>query len=291
VVLESYVYKYEPSRAPTRCPACVTSRTCYPGSMTRTPETQVPGASGNLFATSLLLLALAFPGSLRAQSLRGSPSSLDRQNAVARANDFTFIRSAASVRTFAKNGWLVRVRPNRDFILHGVSFPYARPDVAVFITRLAAEYHAACGEQLVVTSLTRPTSRQPRNASSRSVHPTGMAADIRYSPSRTCRRWLERVLLSLERTGVIEATREHYPAHYHVAVFPRRYGAYVASLEARATSATTRLAKVPYKVRSGDSLWTIARDHGTTVDAIREVNDLNSSRIFAGQVIDIPTSR
>ncbi|MCG6957772.1 MAG: DUF5715 family protein [Gemmatimonadetes bacterium] len=259
--------------------------------MTRTPETQVSGASGRLVVPLLLLFTLTLPGALGAQSLRGSQRSLDRQNAMARANDFTFIRSAARVRTFVKNGWLVRVRPNRDVTLHGVSFPYARPEVAVFITRLAAEYHAACGEQLVVTSLTRPTSRQPRNASSRSVHPTGMAADIRYSPSRTCRGWLERVLLSLEKSGVIEATREHYPAHYHVAVFPTRYAAYVASLEAQRSRATTRLAKVPYKVRSGDSLWTIARAHGTTVDAIQEINDLDSSRIFAGQVIEVPTSR
>ena len=33
----------------------------------------------------------------------------------------------------------------------------ARPEVALFIRRLAAQYRAACGEQLVVTSLTRPT--------------------------------------------------------------------------------------------------------------------------------------
>lgn len=215
---------------------------------------------------------------------------MDRQDAVAREHDFTFIRSAARVRTFVKNGWLVRVRPNRDFALHGVSYPYARPEVAVFITRLAAEYHAACGEQLVVTSLTRPLSRQPRNASSRSVHPTGMAADLRYSSSRTCRRWLEGVLLSLEKARVLEATREHYPAHYHVAVFPNEYAAYVKSLKARQTSQTTREARVAYKVRSGDSLWTIAHRHGTTVDELRQLNGLDGSRIFPGQVIKVPTA-
>ena len=57
--------------------------------------------------------------------------------------------------------------------------------------RLGGQYRGACGEQLVITSLTRPATLQPRNASERSVHPTGMALDIRYSWDRSCRRWLE----------------------------------------------------------------------------------------------------
>ena len=228
---------------------------------------------------------------LRAQSLRGSSHSLDRQNSVAHQEDFTYLTSGSRVRYFVQHGYLVRVRPDANFTLHGVSYPYARPEVALFITRLAAEYRAACGEQLVVTSLTRPTNRQPRNASSRSVHPTGMAADLRYPASHACRRWVERVLLNLEKARVLEATKEHYPAHYHVAVFPDRYAAYVKALKTRKTDPVARLASVSYKVRSGDSLWTIARRHGTTVKAIRKANDMSGSRIFAGQVLEVPTSR
>ncbi len=78
-------------------------------------------------------------------------------------------------------GYLVQVRANRDFDLHGVSYPFARPETRTFTLRLANQYRLACGEKLVVTSLTRPLSRQPRNASSRSVHPTGMALDVRRS--------------------------------------------------------------------------------------------------------------
>src|SRR5690606_40092741 len=91
-------------------------------------------------------------------------------------------------------------------------------------------YQAACGEKLVVTSLVRPTTRQPRNAADRSVHPTGMAMDLRRSNKASCRRWLERVLLQLEARGVLEATRENRPPHYHVALFPRPYVQYVAAL-------------------------------------------------------------
>ena len=45
---------------------------------------------------------------------------------------------------------------------------------------------------------------------------------------------------------------------------------------------------VRYRVRSGDSLWEIARSHGTTVSNLRRINNLSTNRIYAGQVIDIP---
>ena len=231
---------------------------------------------------TLLLLAAA-PAT--AQSLRGSNSSLDRQNRVARQHDFTFIDTTERVRYFASQGWLVRVQPTRDFTLHAVSFPYARPEVDLFIRRLGSQYRRACGERLVVTSLTRPTTRQPGNASDRSVHPTGMALDLRLSGDRNCRRWLERVLVDLERAGVLEATRERRPVHYHIALFPRQYAAYVDVLTAR--QAVEERESHPYTVRSGDSLWTIARTHGTTVDEIKTANGLSGSRIYPGQVLGV----
>jgi hypothetical protein len=233
---------------------------------------------------------LSTPDATAGQSLRGGTASIDRQNRVARAHDYTFISTGQRVKYFASQGWLVRIRPTRDFTLHAVSFPYARSEVELFLTRLGAQYHAACGEQLVVTSLTRPTSRQPRNASDRSVHPTGMAVDLRYSRNRTCRQWLEDVLISLEGAGVLEATRERFPAHYHVALFPRQYRAYVDQLLARQASAAeaATASKVAYEVRNGDSLWTIARAHGTTVERLQGLNGIQGSRIYAGQVLDVP---
>lgn len=245
-----------------------------------------------ILAGAALVVSLA-PSGARGQSLRGSPASLDRQNRAAQEHDFTFLKTGDRVRYFAEKGWLIRLRPGQDYELHGVSYPYTRPAVALFVQRLAGQYRSACGERLVVTSLTRPTSRQPRNASDRSVHPTGMALDLRYSRSRRCRQWLEGVLLSLEKTGVLEATRERFPPHYHVAVFPHQYEAYVDRLRTRAA---TRVADAgveagPYKVRSGDSLWTIARAHGTTVDELRDMNNLRGSRIYAGQVLEVPRGR
>jgi hypothetical protein len=230
------------------------------------------------------------PSGLRAQSLQGSPASLDVQNRIARQHDFTFIDTPARLEYFATQGWLVPIRPTADLRLDNeVSYPYARTEVGLFVRRLAGQYRSACGEQLVITSLTRPTNQQPRNASDRSVHPTGMAVDLRYSNNRNCRRWLESVLSDLERQGVLEATRERRPVHYHVAIFPRQYSAYVETLEERQVERVgDRLA---YKVQRGDSLWEIARSHGTSVDDLKAVNGIDGNRIYAGQVIDVPLAR
>ena len=249
------------------------------------PLRLLPGSVVTRLALATVLVVVC-QGALVAQSLQGSTPSLDLQNRVARQHDFTFIDSPERLQYFASQGWLVRVRPTSDFALHAVSFPFARPEVDLFIRRLSSQYRAACGEQLVVTSLTRPTTRQPRNASDRSVHPTGMALDLRYSWDGRCRAWLERVLLDLERGGMLEATRERTPVHYHVAIFPSQYSAYVDRLKrGRAAAAQESLA---YTVRSGDSLWTIARTHGTSVDDLKAANLLDGSRIYVGQVLDVP---
>ena len=239
------------------------------------------------------LLAASAPVAVQAQSLRGSRASMDAQNRQADLHDFTRIATSAQVERFVELGLLVRLRPNQDYQIHDVSFPYARPAVRTFVERLSKQYRNACGEQLVVTSLTRPKSRQPRNGSVRSVHPAGMVVDLRRSNAPACRRWLERVLLSLEAAGVVEATRERRPPHYHVAVYPRQYEGYVAALEARKRAApeATRVASTGrYEVRTGDTLSKIARAHDTTVDQLKSANNLRSSRIYPGEVLMVPVS-
>jgi hypothetical protein len=253
-------------------------------------------ATASIAGTTLAAIVFAVPTSAASQSLRGSAASLDRQNRIAHEHKYTFIDDGDRVRYFASQGWLTRIEPNSDFAMKGVSYPYARPEVALFVQRLGSQYRAACGEPLVVTSLTRPMTAQPVNASDRSVHPTGMALDLRTPRTRTCRAWLETVLLGLERAGVIEATLERLPVHYHVAVYPRQYATYVQALQTRPapsrptlTETTAALAeRQAYTVRRGDSLWAIARTHGTTVDELRMRNQLASSRIYVGQVLDLP---
>ena len=248
-----------------------------------------------LALTLAAVTTLSGANELRGQSLGGSSRSLDRQNRQAELHDFTYLGTATQLRRFVDAGYLVPVRSNRDFELHDVGFPYARPEVELFIRRLASQYRAGCGEKLVVTSLTRPLDFPVRNASDRSVHPTGMALDLRRPASR-CRAWLEAVLLDLEGGGVLEATRERTPAHYHVAIFPEQYSAHVANMTSRTAAASSGSAgagfrTVEYRVRPGDSLWTIAQSHGTTVNDLKSENGLRSSTIYAGQIIAIPRTR
>jgi len=132
---------------------------------------------------------------------------------------------------------------NGDYRTADVSYPYTRPTTATFVRRLAAQYRAACGQPLVVTSLTRPLDEQPRNASPLSVHPTGMAVDLRVPADASCRGWLEDALLGLEAKGVLDVTREHHPPHLHVALFPDRYLAYAAPLIAADSAAAAARAR------------------------------------------------
>jgi hypothetical protein len=164
-------------------------------------------------------------------SMRGSPASMERQHEVAVNRDFTFAETPAAVAELVAKERLVRITGGPDYTLHRVSFPFARPEVKSFVENLSAEYRKACGEQLVVTSLTRPRSEQPGNAHKLSVHPAGMAVDFRISKSSKCQKWFEKALLAMEQKDVLDATRERNPPHYHVAVFPDAYRAYAATVK------------------------------------------------------------
>src|SRR6185437_4622509 len=207
---------------------------------------------------------------------------------------FSFFATPASVQRAVAAGYLVRLTPDSDFTLHSVAYPFVRPSTFTFVHRLAAEYAAQCGEPLVVTSAVRPEDRQPGNSTAHSVHPTGMAVDLRKPDDGACRRWLRSALLELEDDGVLEATEEFAPPHFHVAVYATPYRRYVAALTqsdgrrvaARSTAAVTR-----YTVRDGDTLWDIAREHDTTVDALQNANGLDDDDVIhPGDQLEIPHS-
>jgi hypothetical protein len=180
------------------------------------------------------LLAVATP-SAEAQSLRGSLASISRMYRQAVRERLPFYETAAGVRNAVRRGKLVRLRTTGGVTYDKVRWPYVQSETRTFAERLGAQYRASCGQRLVITSAVRPATRQPANATERSVHPTGMALDLR-KPKGKCLQWLRSTLLELEEKGIIEATEERGPPHFHVAVFPSPYESYLAG-RAR-TSAT-----------------------------------------------------
>lgn len=178
-----------------------------------------------------LLVAGATSRTAQASDLYGSRMSMEKQHSVAVDLDYRFAQTAWQVEQVVEAGQLEEVLPNADFQLVGVSFPYSQPEVHQFIARLASEYHVATGLLLVVTSLTRPVSEQPSNASPLSVHPAGMAVDLRIPSNKQAILWLKDRLLELEEEGVLDVTLERRPPHFHVAVFPAGFTAYVARVD------------------------------------------------------------
>ena len=242
--------------------------------------------------TLLAATALVAPfGTVASQSLRGSHASVERMHRQAVNHHLAFYQTSAGVRRAAKRGTLVRLTGNANYALGAVGYPYVRSSTRTFVTRLASQYRAQCGERMVVTSATRPATRQPWNASEESVHPTGMAVDLRKPSASRCRKWLRRTLLSLERAGVIEATEEFGPPHFHVAVFPTAYPQYVRRLTGKTTLASNTGgggAAPTYRVRSGDTLWAISQRYDTTVDRLMNANGLDNAALRPGQRLVVP---
>jgi len=248
--------------------------------------------------STLVLVAFLAATLAQAQTLKGSPASIDRQYRAAISYGYAFVESARTVGQYIEPGQLVRVNPDRYMELHDVSYPYAVPATKLFLSRLSSQYYSACGEKMTVTSLLRPRDRQPANSVAKSVHPTGMAVDLRIPRSYKCRSWLENTLLSLERDRVLDVTREHHPPHYHVALFVKSYEkrlgiesaptqlAYAATANDAAGSKYDAGDK--YKVRRGDTLSEIARVTGVSLSSLRAANSLSGNRIYAGQKLRIP---
>lgn len=244
-----------------------------------------------LFLTSALcVLAAAQP--CAGQSLRGSRESVSRMYEHAQTEDLTFYETARDVRKALANGRLQSLASDPEIALHKVGYPFVRPATRTFVKRLAVQYRAECGEQLEVTSGVRPATRQPANSVAISVHPTGMAVDLHKPKDAKCLRWLRSTLIDLENAGVLEATEEFAPPHFHVAVYETPYRRYLAAStstgERRQLASSQAADASSYRVRPGDTLWAIARAHDTTVDALVSANHLGDRLIRPGQELVIP---
>ena len=235
-------------------------------------------------------------------------------------NDLEFYSTSKGVYESVRDKELVLISVTMDLTLEKVRYPFVLPRTLDVLNMFAKKYREACGERLVVTSAARPRREQPRNASPQSVHPTGMAVDFRR-PTGECLTYMRGQLLALEKLGILEATEERHPVHFHVAVLQR--GSFAPATSVASATATQAPAtpsepapaavvatdsasgtvelptksaepaaksaeKAPgkartYVVRKGDNLSVIAKRFGLTVSRLKSLNGLKSSSLRPGQ--------
>lgn len=179
---------------------------------------------------SLLLCLILSPFFVQARPpiLKGSSESLDAQNRQAQKHQLKYHRTKDELYASVASKKLVPVSPSKTLELAGVSFPFALNTTRDFLKQFSQAYSNYCQESLIVTSLTRPNTHQPKNASTRSVHPTGLAIDLRIPSTQKCKSWLVDSLVYLEEQKVVEATQERNPPHFHLVVFPNAYRNFVS---------------------------------------------------------------
>jgi hypothetical protein len=170
----------------------------------------------------------------------GKETSVHQAFAYAKQTKLPFVKTDGQRKKLVKAGKLKKLQGTKYLRLAGVGEPYVLPATHTFVQRLARQYAAVeyttdkgkvktCGK-LVITGALRLFGKQPPNASPLSVHPTGMAVDLRIPKVPECRVWLEDTLLEVEQSGRIDATKEKSPPHYHVVVITKTYEEWLSRL-------------------------------------------------------------
>ncbi len=262
------------------------------------------------------------------QDLHGSKASVEKMYDFAQSHHLTFYLTATTLDSAIAHGKLVPLTGDSTYELtRGVGFSYASREVKQFVQAFAPQYLHACGKPLTVTSAARPLSRQPHNANPHSVHPTGIAVDIRRPSAGPCLTWVRGALSRLEEQGVVEATEEHHPVHLHVAVLaapgapvvlpsltngmpaaPRVPSPAVVAVAGRPSATPTALAPAPpsparqrassadsaihgrqYVVRDGDTLWDVAQRANVSVRTLARLNHRSERAVLRpGTTLTLP---
>ncbi len=151
--------------------------------------------------------------------LGGELSSSERQLAYTKANAIPLISSNADYWELVRRGYLVSLRhPDLEV---GAKRPHVLPTTARFIYEIAEQFRTAGCGRLRINDATRLVSERPKNGSPYSVHPAGMALDVRViNLSERCYAELNRLLHTAEAELQADVTREYKPEHFHVVVIP-----------------------------------------------------------------------
>jgi LysM repeat protein len=287
-------------------------------------------------ALAVLMFAQSAHAQRRARArfpneLRGSKESVQKMWDFATMHGLVFYQTPHDIDDAVASGKLVPLEGDASYELtRGVGFSYATREARQFVVAFAPQYLAACGTPLVVTSAARPKSRQPRNSNPYSVHPTGIAVDLRRPSAGACQTWLRKALAELEDQGYIEATEERHPVHLHVAVLtePGKIAALPpvgsgllagapartphsegeSDGQSRSPMPAVRVANAAptnspandeepiragsYRVRAGDTLWDVARRSGVSVSALARANRRSTRSVLRpGVVLKVPEGK
>jgi hypothetical protein len=270
-------------------------------------------AAALAFSAAIAPEARAQRGSQEPAVLHGSKESVEKMYSFAVSHRMPFYLTPTNVDKAIADGRLVALTGDSTYELtRGVGFSYATREAKQFVLAFAPQYLDACGVPLTVTSAARPMSRQPHNANPHSVHPTGIAVDIRRPPPGPCLTWVRGALAELESRGVVEATEEHHPIHLHVAVLAQpgakvqlpnmvrtvvaRQAPVVQPSTVVASGGEVGLASAAakqrtYVVRQGDTLWDIANRTGVKMDDLKRANGQTVSTLRPGTTLALPAAR
>ena len=162
----------------------------------------------------------------RASLVGGEVSSSKQQFRYAAERQVPFMTSEAEYQSRIDSGYFVRLEG--PFMDVQARRPYALPSTVTFVVELSRDYYATGCGRLVVRDALRIKTEQPSNGSTYSVHPAGMAVDLRVRDiSEVCESWMNSYLLEKEAAGKIDATREHWKMvrgqkvpnpHFHIVV-------------------------------------------------------------------------
>ena len=141
----------------------------------------------------------------------------ERQFRYAEANGIPFARNERDYQDLVARGQFVRLR--HPALTIAARRPYVLPTTAQFIYEIADAFSGAGCRGLRINDAARLVSERPSNGSVYSVHPAGMALDLRViNLSARCYEVLTNILSMAEMRGQADATREHRPPHFHVVV-------------------------------------------------------------------------
>jgi spore germination cell wall hydrolase CwlJ-like protein len=197
------------------------------------PDLQLASAAERLFETNIV--PKGPPSWITGEvSFKGTSEAVKGAYQYALAAGYKFAANEVERDELIQNGTFVRL-DSKYIRLNKASSPYVLPPVARFIDRLGEQYAATGCGKLVVNGGMRPLDFQGtlKNGSSKSVHPTGMAADLQWIVPETkedevCLKHLKSLLTLTEKKERADVTAENYNRHFHVVVVPHVYEAFLA---------------------------------------------------------------